>query len=111
MKGDEKDFNSCYHSLSYNSLYCKVSLEGERIGTPGGGLPSPVPCATRILDRQATVEFADGQSSRWDGERGEEVDEQELAMMGGCYEAPLNAMVRGGKISWQGDGIWVPESV
>ena len=42
---------------------------------------------------------------------GEEVDEEELAMMGGCYEAPLNAMVRGGKVVWQGDGVWVPESV
>ena len=45
------------------------------------------------------------------GEDHEEVDKEELAMMGGCYEAPLNAMVRGGKLSWQGDGIWVPESV
>ena len=98
-------------TLNHDSLDCKVNLEGERIGTPGGGLPAPVPCATGILDRQGSVEFADGQSSRWDGERGEEVDEDELAMMGGCYEAPLNAMVRGGKLAWQGDGIWVPESV
>ena len=89
----------------------QLHLEGERIGTPGGGLPAPVPCATGVLNRQGTVEFADGQSSRWDGEKREEVDKEELAMMGGCYEAPLNAMVRGGKLSWQGDGIWVPESV
>ena len=89
----------------------QLHLEGERIGTPGGGLPAPVPCDTGVLNRQGTVEFADGQSSRWDGEKREEVDKEELAMMGGCYEAPLNAMVRGGKLSWQGDGIWVPESV
>jgi len=106
-------------SITVRTASCKdcttegvvVNLEGERIGTPGGGLPAPVPCATGILDREGKVEFADGQSSRWDGERGEEVDEEELAMMGGCYEAPLNAMVRGGKLAWQGDGIWVPESV
>ena len=62
---------------------CQLHLEGERIGTPGGGLPAPVPCVTGVLNRQGTVEFADGQSSRRDGEKREEVDKEELAMMGG----------------------------
>merc|ERR1711936_544976 len=75
-----------------------VNLEGERIGVPGGGLPAPVPCSTGILDRPGTIEFGDRQSSRWNGEVNEEVDDEELAMMGGCYEAPLNAMVRGGSL-------------
>ena len=38
-------------------------------------------------------------------------DEEEVAMMGSCYEAPLNAMVRGGSMVWSGEGAWVPEAV
>ena len=29
-----------------------ISLEGERIGDANGGLPAPVPCTTKVLDRE-----------------------------------------------------------
>jgi hypothetical protein len=32
-------------------------------------------------------------------------------MLAGCYEAPLNAMVRGGSLEWRGEGAWVPDTV
>ena len=56
----------------------------------------------------------------WDGRRGD----RDRAMMGTCYEAPLNAMVtaedhihlnmlqvRGGRLQWHGEGDWQPLTV
>merc|ERR1712018_722655 len=32
-------------------------------------------------------------------------------MMGGCYQAPLNAQVNGGTMVWQGTGTWTPRDI
>jgi hypothetical protein len=53
-------------------------------------------------------DFGTGESSRWAGSL---VDDEERTMLGGCYEAPLNAMVRGGSLEWRGEGVWVPDTV
>merc|ERR1711962_413038 len=77
-----------------------LTLFGERVI----GLPEGVPCTTELLDHTDTRDFQKGQTAVW--------DESSPTQLGGCYEAPLNAMLRdGGKLEWKGTGIWTPQSV
>jgi len=86
----------------------KLTLLGERIGGSNGELPAPVPCTTEVLDNKDSRDFGKGQTTTWSGQgNGDGLGQQ----MGSCYEAPLNAMVRGGSITWVGEGDWKPASV
>jgi len=77
-----------------------LTLYGERVI----GLPEGVPCTTELLDHTDTRDFQKGQTAVW--------DESSPTQLGGCYEAPLNAMLRdGGKLEWKGTGTWTPQSV
>jgi len=95
------------------SLGCtSCTVEGvvvALLGETNGHYPGGVPCATATLDHAATIDFAAANSSTtFDGTLDGE-DEEEKAMLGSCYQAPLNGQVSGGQVSWVGaPGDWMP---
>lgn len=101
-------------SITINTAQCKdcgkegvrVSLSGEVIGEFLDG----VPCSTNTLDHTG-LDFTAGGSARFDGLAEGEDNEVEKSKMGACFKAPLNAQVRGGRLTWLGSGTWTPESV
>merc|ERR1712243_208772 len=72
-------------------------------GEPVVGYPYGVPCATNVLDRAGSTEFGSGGSARFDGELNGGQNDEEEAMIGGCFHAPLNNQLKGGTLNWQGD--------
>jgi len=86
-----------------------LSILGEKNGNYLDG----VPCSTKILDHAASVDYdgSNGSWARFDGKVNGAVDKAEKEMMGGCYEAPLNAQMNGGTVVWQGADGWEPASV
>merc|ERR1712060_768839 len=83
-----------------------VKLLGEKNGQYVNG----VPCATRTLDHAGSTDF-DGGKARFDGTLGGAEDDAEKSMMGGCYQAPLNAQLAGGTMTWQGAEGWAPKDI
>jgi len=83
-----------------------LSLLGEK----NGQYPNGVPCATRTLDHAGSTDF-DGGKARFDGTLGGAEDDAEKSMMGGCYQAPLNAQLAGGTMTWQGAEGWAPKDI
>jgi len=59
-----------------------------------------VPCQTQILDIAGSEEYETNSEHNFNQE----------SLLGGCYEAALNAQLQfnGGNITWVGDGIWQP---
>jgi len=82
-------------------------LKGESVT----GFPSGVPCSTATLDHAGVVEFGSGGSSRFDGTLNGAQNDDEEAMMAGCFHAALNAQLVDGTLTWKGDGKWMPETV
>jgi len=80
-------------------------------GEPVVGYPYGVPCATNVLDRAGSTEFGSGASARFDGQLNGAQNDEEEAMIGGCFHAPLNNQLKGGTLSWKGEGTWEPEFV
>ena len=54
-------------------------------GEPVVGYPFGVPCATNVLDRAGSTEFGSGGSARFDGELNGGQNDEEEAMIGGCF--------------------------
>ena len=80
------------------------------------------------MDHLSSLDFSSGNSARFDGHDEEGVEDGiEKKIMGACFkvtkvksyqysilfspQAPLNAQVGGGQLTWLGSGAWVPESV
>jgi len=72
-----------------------VFLLGER----NSEYPNGVPCQTRILDIQDTMEYVSTSDYGFTDE----------TLLGSCFEGPLNSQIKpGGNVTWVGDGIWSP---
>merc|ERR1711892_1032550 len=83
----------------------KLILQGERTGEFSSGIP----CNTSDefpLNHQGVEDFGTGGLARFDGSSA-----VEQSMMGDCLKAPLNAMVRGGQLTWVGQGVWTPSYI
>merc|ERR1740137_298101 len=72
----------------------KLSLRGQRNAEFSSGLPCSS-SASIPLNHQNAEDFGNQGVARFDGS-----SELEQNMMGDCYMAPLNAMVRGGRLTW-----------
>jgi hypothetical protein len=85
----------------------------ELLGEKNAHYMDGVPCATRTLDHTATTDYdgSSGSRARFDGTLGGAENDAERTMMGGCYQAPLNAQVNGGTMVWQGAGAWAPRDI
>lgn len=83
-----------------------LTLNGEK----NGDYPDGVPCGTGVLNHASTTDF-DGGWARFDGTLSGTPDEDEIRMMGGCYEAPLNSRLNGGQLLWQGAAGWQPKKI
>lgn len=87
----------------------RLSLTGEIIGEFLDG----VPCNTNTLNHADSLDFTAGSTTTFDGhiEGVEEKNKEEQLSMGTCFKAPLNAVITGGLLTWEGSGRWVPHSV
>merc|ERR1740137_395314 len=82
----------------------KLSLLGERTAEFSSGYP----CSTSAqvpLNHQDVLDFSAG-LARFAGS-----SNADQTAMGECFQAPLNGIVRGGNLTWVGEGTWVPSSI
>jgi len=90
---------------SENTEGVLLTLQGERTVDFESGYPCNT--APRIPLNHADVDdFKSGGVARFDG-----TSANEQSMMGDCFKAPLNALVRGGTLTWVGEGVWTPSSI
>merc|ERR1711936_925827 len=83
----------------------KLNLVGER----SGEFPSGYTCSSSDLvplNHKNSDDFFSGGLATFDGSTAAERN-----MMGDCIRAPLNAMVRGGNVTWVGEGNWAPGNI
>jgi len=86
-----------------------LSLRGEKNANAVDG----VPCSTKTLDHSGTTDYdgSNGSAARFDGTLNGAENDAERTMMGGCYQAPLNAQLFGGTMVWQGSQGWAPRDI
>ena len=100
---------------TYDCNGCSEAGEGivvNLIGEKNGANMEGVPCQTNKLDHVGSTDFGTGTATEFNGRNsnGQE-DQDEIKMMGFCYEGALNAQINGGNITWEGEGTWVPKKV
>merc|ERR1719370_2328169 len=70
-------------------------------GKQNADFPNGVPCTANNLNNDGITDY-DGGAARFD----------DLDTMGGCFEAPLKAILNGGTLMWLGGGTaWEPKTV
>merc|ERR1712130_66688 len=74
-------------------------------------LPERFSSSRSLSEQRLDYDGSNGSFARFDGTLGGAENDAERTMMGGCYQAPLNAQLNGGTMVWQGTGSWAPKDI